>query len=90
MPSNKKILVLPGDGIGVEVMNEVLNLIDKNYVKSVHDISLGGIMIAIAKMCIKGKKGIVLKKPNYLINQFEYFFEMFEPPETRRSETHSF
>ena len=28
MPSNKKILVLPGDGIGVEVMNEVLNLID--------------------------------------------------------------
>jgi len=28
VPSNKKILVLPGDGIGVEVMNEVLNLID--------------------------------------------------------------
>jgi len=52
----------------------VLNLIDKNYVKSVHDISLGGILIAVAKMCIKGKKGIKLKKPNYLINQFEYFF----------------
>jgi len=26
--SNKKILVLPGDGIGIEVMNEVLKLID--------------------------------------------------------------
>ncbi|MDC1296688.1 3-isopropylmalate dehydrogenase [Alphaproteobacteria bacterium] len=26
--SNKKILVLPGDGIGVEVMNEVLKIID--------------------------------------------------------------
>ena len=26
--SNKKILVLPGDGIGKEVMQEVLNLID--------------------------------------------------------------
>ena len=52
----------------------ILNLIDKNYVKSVHDISLGGIMIAVAKMCIKGKKGITLKKPNYLINQFEYLF----------------
>ena len=26
--SNKKILVLPGDGIGNEVMNEVLNIID--------------------------------------------------------------
>ena len=25
---NKKILVLPGDGIGVEVMNEVLKIID--------------------------------------------------------------
>ena len=52
----------------------ILNLIDKNYIKSVHDISLGGIMIAVAKMCIKGKKGITLKKPNYLINQFEYLF----------------
>ena len=28
MLSNKKILILPGDGIGVEVMNEVLNIID--------------------------------------------------------------
>ena len=25
-------------------------------------------------MCIKGKKGIKIKKPNYLINQFEYLF----------------
>jgi len=52
----------------------ILNLIEKNYIKSIHDISLGGIMIAVAKMCIKGKKGIKLKKPNYLINQFEYLF----------------
>ena len=28
MSSNKKILILPGDGIGVEVMTEVLNIID--------------------------------------------------------------
>ena len=33
-----------------------------------------GIIIALAKMCIKGRKGIKLNKPNYLINQFEYFF----------------
>ena len=52
----------------------ILSLIDKNYIKSIHDISLGGIMIAVAKMCIKGKKGIKLKKPSYLINQFEYLF----------------
>ena len=25
-------------------------------------------------MCIKGKKGAILKKSNYLINQFEYLF----------------
>ena len=25
-------------------------------------------------MCIAGKKGATLKKPNYLINQFEYLF----------------
>ena len=25
-------------------------------------------------MCIKGKKGVTLKKPNYLIYKFEYLF----------------
>ena len=25
-------------------------------------------------MCIKGKKGAILNKPNYLINKFEYLF----------------
>ena len=52
----------------------LLKLIDKGYVKAAHDVSLGGIIVAIAKMSIKGKKGIKLKKPNYLINQFEYLF----------------
>ena len=28
MSSNKKILILPGDGIGTEVMDEVLKIID--------------------------------------------------------------
>ena len=37
-------------------------------------MSLGGIITALSKMCIKGKKGATLKKPNYLINQFEYLF----------------
>ena len=35
---------------------------------------MGGIITALSKMCIKGKKGATLKKPNYLINQFEYLF----------------
>jgi len=52
----------------------LLKLIDKNFIKSAHDVSLGGIIIALSKMCIKGKKGVTLKKSNYLINPFEYFF----------------
>jgi phosphoribosylformylglycinamidine synthase II len=52
----------------------ILKLIDKKFIKSAHDVSLGGILTALSKMCIKGKKGVTLKKPNYLINQFEYLF----------------
>ncbi|MDC1463850.1 phosphoribosylformylglycinamidine synthase subunit PurL [Alphaproteobacteria bacterium] len=52
----------------------VLKLIDKKFIKAAHDVSLGGIITALSKMCIKGKKGATLKKPNNLINQFEYLF----------------
>ena len=52
----------------------LLNLIKKNYVKSAHDVSLGGILTAISKMCIKGNKGIKLNKSKNLINDIEYFF----------------
>ncbi|MDC6470004.1 phosphoribosylformylglycinamidine synthase subunit PurL [Candidatus Pelagibacter sp. Uisw_099_02] len=52
----------------------ILKLIDKKFIKSAHDVSLGGIITALSKMCIKGKKGANIKKPNYLINQFEYLF----------------
>jgi len=52
----------------------ILKLIDKKYIKSAHDISLGGIITALTKMCIKGKKGATLNKLNHLLNQFEYLF----------------
>ncbi len=52
----------------------ILNLIDKGYVKSAHDISLGGLLVAISKMCIKGNKGIKINKSKKLINEIEYFF----------------
>ncbi len=52
----------------------LLKLIDNNLIKSAHDVSLGGIVTAVAKMCIKGKKGINIKKPKYLINEIEYLF----------------
>ena len=31
-------------------------------------------MTAVSKMCIKGNKGINLRKPKYLINEIEYYF----------------
>ena len=52
----------------------LLNLIEKNFIKSAHDVSLGGIITAISKMCIKGNRGIQIKKPKFLINEIEYFF----------------
>ena len=52
----------------------LLSLIEKNYIKSAHDVSLGGIITAISKMCIKGNKGLELKIPKFLINEIEYFF----------------
>ena len=52
----------------------LLNLIEKNFVKSAHDVSLGGLITAVSKMCIKGNKGILLEKSKNLINEIEYFF----------------
>ena len=52
----------------------LLKLIEKKYIRSAHDISLGGIITALSKMCIKGNKGIQLKKPKFLISEIEYFF----------------
>ena len=52
----------------------ILKLIDNNLIQSAHDVSIGGIMTAVSKMCIKGNKGIDIKKPKYLINEIEYFF----------------
>jgi phosphoribosylformylglycinamidine synthase subunit PurL len=52
----------------------LLKLIDNDYIRSAHDVSLGGIITAVSKMCIKGDKGINLKKPKDLINEIQYFF----------------
>ncbi|MDC0125087.1 phosphoribosylformylglycinamidine synthase subunit PurL [Candidatus Pelagibacter sp.] len=52
----------------------LLKLIVAGYIKSAHDVSIGGIITAVSKMCIKGNKGINLKKPKYLINEIEYYF----------------
>ncbi len=52
----------------------ILKLIDKNIIEACHDISIGGILTGVSKMCIKGKKGIKINPFKGLINKFEYFF----------------
>ncbi len=52
----------------------ILKLIKENLVESCHDVSLGGILVAISKMCLKGNKGVKINKPNYLLNIHEYLF----------------
>ena len=52
----------------------LLNLIEKDFIKSAHDVSLGGFITALSKMCIKGNKGIKLKKTKNLMNEIEYLF----------------
>ena len=58
----------------INIGETVLKLIDQNLIDSCHDVSLGGILTAIAKMCIKGNKGIKINPLKGLINKFEYFF----------------
>ena len=52
----------------------LLKLIEKDLVKSAHDVSLGGIITALSKMCISGNKGIQLTKSKNLLSELEYLF----------------
>ena len=52
----------------------VLNLISKKLVNSVHDISSGGMLVALSEMCISGKIGAKIKIPRNDIGQNEYLF----------------
>jgi len=52
----------------------LLKLIEKDFIKSAHDVSLGGIITAISKMSIKGNKGFKFNGLKYSINEIEYLF----------------
>ena len=52
----------------------VLKLANQNLLLSCHDISLGGIIIALSKMCIRGEKGVKINSHLRLLNKFNYFF----------------
>ena len=49
-------------------------LISKKLVSSVHDISSGGIIVALTEMCISGKIGAHIKIPRNNIGRHEYLF----------------
>ncbi len=52
----------------------VLKLIKENYVLSSHDISSGGLLVALSEMSIGSKLGAKINKPKKLVNLTEYFF----------------
>jgi len=52
----------------------VLKLSNENLIVSCHDISVGGILTALSKMCIKGNKGAKINSQLKLLNKFNYFF----------------
>ena len=52
----------------------VLELINKDLVLSAHDVSNGGLIIALSEMSISSGLGVKIEKPKKLRNLFEYFF----------------
>tara|TARA_B100000029_G_scaffold172969_2_gene169427 strand:- start:1458 stop:3650 length:2193 start_codon:yes stop_codon:yes gene_type:complete len=64
----------------VNLLNEknngliVQKIISEKLVNSVHDVSAGGILIALVEMCIAGKIGAKIKITGNDLNTHEYFF----------------
>ena len=52
----------------------VKKLISKKLISTVHDVSSGGILLALSEMCIGGKIGAKIKLPKSTINSHEYLF----------------
>jgi phosphoribosylformylglycinamidine synthase len=64
----------------VNLLNEknngesVLEIIKNELVNSVHDVSSGGLLVALAEMSINSSFGAKINKPKELTNSFKYFF----------------
>jgi len=52
----------------------IQKLISNKLVNSVHDISSGGILVALSEMCISGKVGVKIKIPHDKTDLHEYLF----------------
>ena len=52
----------------------VLKILDRELINSIHDVSSGGTIVALAEMSIESSIGIKIFKPKKLSNIYEYFF----------------
>ena len=52
----------------------VLKLIKNRLIESVHDISSGGLILALTEMCLPSGFGLKVDKPSKLSNLMEYYF----------------
>ena len=72
--------IIDGKPPEINLINEknngesVLEIIKNNLAESVHDISTGGLLIALSEMTMGGSYGVKIKKPKKLTNLVEYFF----------------
>ncbi len=72
--------IFEGQPPEVNMINEknngetVLEIIKKNLVNSVHDVSSGGLLIALAEMSMSSGYGLRINKPKKLTNLLGYFF----------------
>ena len=54
--------------------NTVLNLINNNLVNAVHDVSDGGLILALSEMAMGTNLGVKIEKSKILRNSIAYFF----------------
>ena len=52
----------------------LLKLINDKLILSAHDISSGGLIVALAEMSLASQYGLKINKPKTLSNLMEYFF----------------
>ena len=72
--------IIEGKPPEINLLNEknngeaVLNLINQNLVLSAHDVSSGGLIVALSEMSMSSKIGLKITKPKRLGNINGYFF----------------
>ncbi len=72
--------ILDGQPPEVNLINEknngetILEIIKNGFANAVHDISSGGLLVALAEMSLSGNIGVKINKPKKLTNLFKYYF----------------